>query len=249
MATLSQSGLCGGGMSAYNAKPGVVRGRLASRTEHEAVSGSLPKYSPNQGNVDGRCAGRHREEADGGSSHTYMGSQGRDEGLLAWRHGHGGVGGGSHMCKNKPKQGSVEDRPARLRQHMAVSGGSDRTAGPEMYDDLEQVVLQGECPNSAGGEIYRGFDLDAHQSDARRSSDGLPSVGSAEHFRGKCRPCAHFWRPASCTRGEFCERCHLCTKEDFKKYAQGRKDAQRARKATARLSKSFEMSAGRVVTI
>eukprot|EP00438_Fugacium_kawagutii_P017530 Skav224555 [mRNA] locus=scaffold2085:88776:89393:+ [translate_table: standard] len=36
------------------------------------------------------------------------------------------------------------------------------------------------------------------------------SVGAALHSQGDCKPCAWFWRPQGCTRGEACQHCHLC---------------------------------------
>jgi len=42
-------------------------------------------------------------------------------------------------------------------------------------------------------------------------SADLPSIGSAGHRHGTCRPCAFFWRPpSSCQNGVFCEYCHMC---------------------------------------
>jgi len=38
----------------------------------------------------------------------------------------------------------------------------------------------------------------------------LPSVGSALHAVGECRPCAWFWKPQGCANGEACGHCHLC---------------------------------------
>lgn len=37
-----------------------------------------------------------------------------------------------------------------------------------------------------------------------------PSIGSALHSLGKCRPCAWFWKPGSCQNGQTCMHCHLC---------------------------------------
>eukprot|EP00929_Paragymnodinium_shiwhaense_P030258 TRINITY_DN17168_c0_g3_i2.p1 TRINITY_DN17168_c0_g3~~TRINITY_DN17168_c0_g3_i2.p1 ORF type:complete len:406 (-),score=33.98 TRINITY_DN17168_c0_g3_i2:274-1491(-) len=45
-----------------------------------------------------------------------------------------------------------------------------------------------------------------------------PSRGSEGHARGECRPCAHFWRETGCSRGEHCERCHLCPSTALREY-------------------------------
>eukprot|EP00929_Paragymnodinium_shiwhaense_P049357 TRINITY_DN248_c0_g1_i3.p1 TRINITY_DN248_c0_g1~~TRINITY_DN248_c0_g1_i3.p1 ORF type:complete len:236 (-),score=63.09 TRINITY_DN248_c0_g1_i3:332-1039(-) len=38
----------------------------------------------------------------------------------------------------------------------------------------------------------------------------LPSLGSAGHDDGICRPCAYFWKDAGCSNGASCTFCHLC---------------------------------------
>mmetsp|Transcript_136630 Transcript_136630/g.323695 ORF Transcript_136630/g.323695 Transcript_136630/m.323695 type:complete len:514 (-) Transcript_136630:14-1555(-) len=37
-----------------------------------------------------------------------------------------------------------------------------------------------------------------------------PSVGSALHGTGECKPCAWFWKPKGCQNGAECRHCHLC---------------------------------------
>jgi hypothetical protein len=37
-----------------------------------------------------------------------------------------------------------------------------------------------------------------------------PSIGSALHAQGLCRPCAWFWKPKGCENGSECRHCHLC---------------------------------------
>ena len=38
--------------------------------------------------------------------------------------------------------------------------------------------------------------------------DGLPSIGSSEHFKGNCRPC-FFFRRGNCSRHKNCSHCHF----------------------------------------
>jgi len=57
-----------------------------------------------------------------------------------------------------------------------------------------------------------------------------PSLGSAEHALGKCKPCAFVHRPVGCADGQACSFCHLCEpgerkrrqKEKFQKVQQRR---------------------------
>eukprot|EP00929_Paragymnodinium_shiwhaense_P084088 TRINITY_DN44942_c0_g1_i1.p1 TRINITY_DN44942_c0_g1~~TRINITY_DN44942_c0_g1_i1.p1 ORF type:complete len:586 (+),score=136.70 TRINITY_DN44942_c0_g1_i1:116-1873(+) len=44
----------------------------------------------------------------------------------------------------------------------------------------------------------------------------LPSVGSALHGTGQCRPCAWFYRPQGCINGRECNHCHLCDNGEIK---------------------------------
>lgn len=44
----------------------------------------------------------------------------------------------------------------------------------------------------------------------------LPSVGSAAHASGTCRPCAWFWKGRGCENGRDCRHCHLCPEDEIK---------------------------------
>mmetsp|Transcript_20565 Transcript_20565/g.57125 ORF Transcript_20565/g.57125 Transcript_20565/m.57125 type:complete len:548 (-) Transcript_20565:174-1817(-) len=59
----------------------------------------------------------------------------------------------------------------------------------------------------------------------------LPSIGSTGHSQGTCRPCAHSWRPAGCSKGSQCSFCHSCTEDDFRRRKYN--DSRRVRKALA----------------
>lgn len=44
----------------------------------------------------------------------------------------------------------------------------------------------------------------------------VPSVGSALHGTGTCRPCAWLWKPQGCQNGAECRHCHLCPEGEIK---------------------------------
>merc|ERR1712151_814947 len=48
-------------------------------------------------------------------------------------------------------------------------------------------------------------------------SSELPTVGSAQHHLGGCKPCAFFWKPAGCSNGVDCVYCHLCDAHEKKR--------------------------------
>lgn len=44
----------------------------------------------------------------------------------------------------------------------------------------------------------------------------LPSIGSAMHGSGKCKPCAWFWKQRGCLNGQECGHCHICPDGEIK---------------------------------
>eukprot|EP00445_Apocalathium_hangoei_P042403 CAMPEP_0203966532 /NCGR_PEP_ID=MMETSP0359-20131031/95735_1 /ASSEMBLY_ACC=CAM_ASM_000338 /TAXON_ID=268821 /ORGANISM="Scrippsiella Hangoei, Strain SHTV-5" /LENGTH=307 /DNA_ID=CAMNT_0050903947 /DNA_START=74 /DNA_END=997 /DNA_ORIENTATION=+ len=65
-------------------------------------------------------------------------------------------------------------------------------------------------------------------------SAALPSIGSAAHGQGRCKPCA-FFHTKGCEIGPACSFCHLCgadeRKHRKKEKAEQRQDARESRKA------------------
>mmetsp|Transcript_17248 Transcript_17248/g.31096 ORF Transcript_17248/g.31096 Transcript_17248/m.31096 type:complete len:375 (+) Transcript_17248:92-1216(+) len=45
----------------------------------------------------------------------------------------------------------------------------------------------------------------------------VPSLGSAEHATGQCRPCAWYWKAQGCQNGANCTYCHLCPEDELKR--------------------------------
>jgi len=73
-------------------------------------------------------------------------------------------------------------------------------------------------------------EADAEEDD--RVEDGKmpgPSIGSASHGTGGCRPCAWYWKPDGCQNGENCMHCHMCPAGEIK-------TRKKARLASLRLS-------------
>jgi len=48
-------------------------------------------------------------------------------------------------------------------------------------------------------------------------SPDMPTVGSAQHHLGECKPCAFFWKAAGCSNGVDCVYCHLCNAHEKKR--------------------------------
>jgi len=43
----------------------------------------------------------------------------------------------------------------------------------------------------------------------------LPSLGSAHHGTGRCKPCGWFWKAGGCANGLECCHCHLCPRDEI----------------------------------
>eukprot|EP00438_Fugacium_kawagutii_P008870 Skav200652 [mRNA] locus=scaffold2539:141299:142990:+ [translate_table: standard] len=56
----------------------------------------------------------------------------------------------------------------------------------------------------------------------------VPSVGSALHESGKCKPCAWFHKPAGCSNGDSCAHCHLCPEDEIRNRKKAKEAALRA---------------------
>jgi hypothetical protein len=55
----------------------------------------------------------------------------------------------------------------------------------------------------------------------------LPSLGSAFHSSGKCKPCGWFWKAEGCQNGFQCYHCHLCPQDAIKLRRKTKRDAVR----------------------
>lgn len=51
----------------------------------------------------------------------------------------------------------------------------------------------------------------------------LPTVGSAQHHAGQCKPCAFYWKDSGCSNGVQCHFCHLCDEKEKRRRAKEKK--------------------------
>jgi len=105
---------------------------------------------------------------------------------------------------------------AKNVEHVRAST-EDTTTQPEVSDSspdlLANIAPSEHLPEALGNEAI----LDIFPPGlAIPSRATLPSLGSADHASGQCRPCAWFWRPGSCQNGEECLHCHLCSEGELK---------------------------------
>jgi len=64
-------------------------------------------------------------------------------------------------------------------------------------------------------------------------SPELPTLGSADHRSGTCRPCAHAYSSRGCNNGTQCPFCHLCPPGELKRQQKAKRQAQRRAEANA----------------
>eukprot|EP00929_Paragymnodinium_shiwhaense_P000706 TRINITY_DN100940_c0_g1_i1.p1 TRINITY_DN100940_c0_g1~~TRINITY_DN100940_c0_g1_i1.p1 ORF type:complete len:663 (-),score=131.56 TRINITY_DN100940_c0_g1_i1:208-2196(-) len=98
----------------------------------------------------------------------------------------------------------------------------------DILGDLETRIRAGESKlqGTAGKNILDALEKRLSQGPDAGPKDlpeGIPSVGSLEHEKGNCKPCAWFWKPSSCQNGKNCQHCHLCPEGELKE----RKKAKR----------------------
>jgi len=76
---------------------------------------------------------------------------------------------------------------------------------------------------------------------------GFPSVGSAEHEAGKCKPCAFVHRPMGCADGAACIFCHFCEPDEKKRRQRQKFEATRQRRLSRKAAGAgyLEAAAGR----
>merc|ERR1712187_755832 len=64
-------------------------------------------------------------------------------------------------------------------------------------------------------------------SEPEFGSESLPSVGSAGHHAGACKPCAFFYTKG-CGNGVNCSFCHLCGPDEKKRRRTEKKEIRRS---------------------
>lgn len=109
------------------------------------------------------------------------------------------------------------EAPAILRQH----GGHAAAAV------IQQLPI-GSAPQQAlaAGWSPRDISLLAATSQPVPVPDKFPSIGSAGHSQGDCKPCA-FLHSKGCSSGSLCKFCHLCAPGEKKRRQKDKKQGLR----------------------
>ena len=117
--------------------------------------------------------------------------------------------------------------------------------GPEEHGELPQspendtaaeLEEDGRIGISSSGRALDEASLAAAK--AKVDEGELPSVGSFFHADGNCKPCAWFWKEASCSKASECTFCHLCDTGEI----QQKKKRRKLEKAERRKEKNNQTS-------
>eukprot|EP00438_Fugacium_kawagutii_P033859 Skav232699 [mRNA] locus=scaffold1113:1188:1808:- [translate_table: standard] len=141
---------------------------------------------------------------------------------------------------NDGSQKSQSQRPWSRQESASTvcsSGWSRQVSGTSCW-----TLNEADEPSEFSDEVKPdfAFDFEILEIQFSGSDPGSPvasgqwSVGAVRHAQGDCKPCAWFWRPGGCTRGEACQHCHLCPRGALQKKKRQNRQVLRAARAKAK---------------
>lgn len=96
------------------------------------------------------------------------------------------------------------------------SRGDDRDALQERVSAAEQQLTESPTGRHVLAAMEKAMGRTPEDPKDAEASPDAPSRGSALHSQGLCKPCAWFWKPGSCQKGQDCYHCHLCGEGELK---------------------------------
>jgi len=109
-------------------------------------------------------------------------------------------------------QNDDEDEEISLpRKQLSLVEALGGESGPGLEEDLNYFDLAGTLKLDAVELPPESSDFSPHAA-----QHVFPSVGSALHGSGLCRPCAWFWKSRGCENAKDCRHCHLCPEVEIK---------------------------------
>eukprot|EP00928_Gymnodinium_smaydae_P024490 TRINITY_DN197_c0_g2_i1.p1 TRINITY_DN197_c0_g2~~TRINITY_DN197_c0_g2_i1.p1 ORF type:complete len:390 (-),score=67.38 TRINITY_DN197_c0_g2_i1:108-1277(-) len=152
--------------------------------------------------------------------------------------------------------GKAKTMPDVLRRSRKATQRLAGSRGAGKQDDLnvnESSKSEVDATRSSADDSAAATGGEAEDSECEVEAEGdllsqeadLPSVGSAYHGSGKCRPCAWFWKPQKCQNERDCVYCHLCPEGELKSRKKAKVDAMRAGALMPVKKESKETSSGK----
>eukprot|EP00929_Paragymnodinium_shiwhaense_P119733 TRINITY_DN91633_c0_g1_i1.p1 TRINITY_DN91633_c0_g1~~TRINITY_DN91633_c0_g1_i1.p1 ORF type:complete len:451 (-),score=89.27 TRINITY_DN91633_c0_g1_i1:297-1649(-) len=96
------------------------------------------------------------------------------------------------------------------------------------------IAYSGQAPGVA--ELRKPQTSGQQQLQQQPGPSRIPSVGSAVHHDGTCRPCIWFWKESGCINGLACRHCHTCPPGAARQRRKQKRDLGRQRRSVAMAS-------------
>lgn len=103
----------------------------------------------------------------------------------------------------------------------------------DQEEDAGSACSTIDTDGQTGVSSRQFIDLQAHlrlDKEPTLGSEEMPTIGSAEHSSGRCKPCAFIFKDG-CKSGVSCKFCHLCQPGEKKKRKKERKAQKRVSSA------------------
>jgi len=126
----------------------------------------------------------------------------------------------------------VHDRPAALKSILKAPSAPDNAAATALCEDYLSLMHLVPCFRPPPGLPPPQQALQPHQPSPGAPTpyndmcapcgESLPSIGSALHAAGMCKPCGWFWKASGCENAQECQHCHLCPPGEKKARKKGK---------------------------
>lgn len=113
---------------------------------------------------------------------------------------------------------------AAVESASAVLGPASLTVKPPSVLEMEPCYIDVPGLTTLSSSAPAASATPATQTapaPSAQAAENVPSLGSAGHARGSCRPCAWVYKDSNgCRNGASCEYCHLCPPGELKRRKQ-----------------------------
>lgn len=145
---------------------------------------------------------------------------------------------GSRVYEDGSGEGSnlpdASEEPRQARAVLDLSSMLSKQLG------MVAVAPPAEDPKADGYSQSYPQQLSYHKpQELELGSPEMPTVGSAGHNHGQCKPCAFVWKGDGCGNGVQCPFCHLCDPGEKKRRAKDKKLQIRTQRSNDGGGKSF----------
>lgn len=120
---------------------------------------------------------------------------------------------------------------SRRRTRSAPCRGRADVEAPEQEQHRVAEAAPSACQAEVSGAAWQMPPMVIRLADMLGGPEiggpEMPTVGSAGHRAGRCKPCAFVWKDSGCENGAECPFCHLCDVGEGKRRKKELKAARR----------------------